>query len=369
MTLKDPGPAHCLNPDCGRPIDRPGGSGRPRHYCNDVCGRAYRRAREKDPTPDAIAHDRFSDEVADDLVRTVERLRGLTRTRTPLAALALLRVVEQDLEDLKAGLVQQARDQRWKNAEIARALSLAPDQLTRKFSAEAVRRRMASRPLRPRTRPVPARTPQTGGGPAVVRIPRQRRSDARKAGGPPSRAREPDGIPAGPGEVLARALTQLQRLSGKSYRRLAEDTAISTSYVSRVLSGERCPSWTVARALTEACGGDPAEIQPLWAGARGRVPTPRAGLPAALRGLHLAAARPATGDLGARTRLSAGVITGMLSGVALPAWEDVEELAHALHAQAQPLRPLWNAARAAAAGPPPRPADLTVHRPFAEVPR
>ncbi|MFF3513096.1 helix-turn-helix domain-containing protein [Streptomyces sp. NPDC002573] len=368
MTPKDPGPAYCLNPDCGRPIDRSGGSGRPRHYCNDVCGRAYRRAREKHPTPDAVAHNLFADEVADDMARGAEHLRRLTRTRQPLAALSLLRIVERDLEDLKAALVQQARDQREKNAEIARSLSLPPEQLTRKLSSEAVRRRMVNRQQRPRNVPGrPAESEPAASAP-VISIPRQRRPPARPGGATPFRAREPNQHPAGPAAVLARALSQLQRVSAKSFRRLAEDTHISASYVSRVLSGERCPSWKVTRALTLACGGDPAEIQPLWAAARGQTPSQRGSLHEALRGLHLSAARPATADLGARSGLSPRAVTGMLSGSTLPAWEDVEELAHALGAEAPPLRPLWNAARAAAAGPPePPPADLLALRSLAEV--
>ncbi|MDC0773904.1 hypothetical protein [Streptomyces sp. HD] len=85
--------------------------------------------------------------------------------------------------------------------------------------------------------------------------------------------------------------------------------------------------------------------------ARGRVPTQRQGLAAALRGLHLAAARPRTEQLGEHTCLTVHAITGMFFGTALPCWEDVEELAHALNAEAQPLRPLWNAACAALAAP------------------
>ncbi|MFJ7904518.1 helix-turn-helix domain-containing protein [Streptomyces sp. NPDC096198] len=367
MTPKDPGPAYCLNPDCGRPIDRSVGSGRPRHYCNDICGRAYRRVREKHPTPDAVAHDLFALQVADELARGVEHLRGLTRTRQPLAALSLLRLVERDLEDLKAALVQQARDQREKNAEIARSLSLPPDQLTRKLSAEAVRRRMANRRQRPGGGPALPADPEPT-APAPVRIPRQRRPSA-GPGATPFRAREPDRRPAGPAAVLARALSQLQRASAKPFRRLAEDTDISASYVSRVLSGKRCPSWKITRALTLACGGDPAEIHPLWVAARGRAPSQRGSLHESLRGLHLAAARPATAEVAARSGLNPRAVTGMLDGSTLPAWEDVEELAHALGAEAPPLRPLWNAARATAAGPPePGPAHWPALRLPAEVP-
>jgi len=356
MTPKDPGPGYCLNPDCGKPIGRSAGSGRPRHYCNDACGRAYRRAREKSPTPDTLAHNAFADQVADDLARIVTHMLHLTGTQQPLAALSLIRVVEGDLEDLKAALIQQARDQRQKNADIAQCLGLPPEQLTRKLSADAVRRRMDSRPLRTRTRvrlprqaaPPPTSAPRTVSAP---RIPGQRRPAAGGGEAAPSRARDPDRHPAGPAAVLIRALSQLQRLSGKTLRELANNTEVSASYVSRVLSGERCPSWKVARLLTLACGGDPAEIQPLWAAARGQAPTQRQSLPAALRGLHLAAARPRTEQLGEHTRLTERAITGMFHGTALPPWEDVEELAHALNAEAQPLRPLWNAACAALAGP------------------
>jgi hypothetical protein len=55
------------------------------------------------------------------------------------------------------------------------------------------------------------------------------------------------------------------------------------------------------------------------------------------------------------TCLSSGGITAMLHGTALPPCEAVEELVTALHAEAAPMRPLWDAARAAAAGPPPLP--------------
>jgi transcriptional regulator with XRE-family HTH domain len=356
MTPKDPGPAHCLNPDCGKPIGRSAGSGRPRHYCSDACGRVYRRAREKSPTPDTLAHNEFAEKVADDLTRAITHMLRLTRAQQPLAALSLLRVVDGDLEDLKAALIQQARDQRQKNADIAQCLGLPPEQLTRKLSADAVRRRMDSRPLRTRTRVrlprqaslPPASAPRTV---STARIPGQRRPSADGGEVTPSRARDPDRHPARPAAVLTRALSHLQRLSGKTLRELADDTEVSASYVSRVLSGERCPSWKVARLLTLACGGDPAEIQPLWAAARGRATTQRQSLPAALRGLYLAAARPRTDELGAHTRLTPHAITGMFNGTALPAWEDVEELAHALNAEAQPLRPLWNAACAALAGP------------------
>ncbi|MFG2279837.1 helix-turn-helix domain-containing protein [Streptomyces asoensis] len=362
MTPKDPGPAYCLNPACGKPIGRTIGSGRPRAYCSDACGRAYRKAREKSLTPDALAHQAFTGQVADELAQVITRLLQLAHTRQPLAALSLMRVAEADLEDLKAALIQQARDDRQRNADIAQCLGLPSEQLTRKYSTEAVRRRKESRPLRTRTRvrlprqatPAPSPVPQTT---PATRLPAHRRTPDGGGEMTTSRARAPDRHTHGPAAVLTRALAQLHYTSGKSRRELATDVEVSASYVSRVLNGERCPSWKVARRLTLACGGDPAEVQPLWAAARGRIPSQRQTLPAALRGLHLAAARPHTDQIGLSTRLTEHTITGMLDGTALPSWEDVEELAHALHAEAQPLRPLWNAACAALSGPPPRTAD------------
>ncbi|MGW1957628.1 helix-turn-helix domain-containing protein [Streptomyces sp. NPDC001920] len=356
MTPKDPGPVYCLNPGCGNPIGRSAGSGRPRNYCSDACGRAYRRAREKSPTPDTLAHDAFAAQVADDLARVVAHMLQLTRDRQPLSALTLLRLVEGDLEDLKAALIQQARDQRQKNADIAQCLGLPSEQITRKLSADAVRRRIESRPLRTRTRvrlprqaaSAPTLAPRTV---SAARIPGHRRTPDGAADVTPSRARDPARHRAGPAAVLTRALAHLQHVSGKTRRELADDTGVSASYVSRVLSGERCPSWKVARLFTLACEGDPAEVRPLWEAARAHLPAQRQSLPAALRGLHLAAARPPADELGEHTRLTAHAITGMFHGTAVPSWEDVEELAHALDAEAQPLRPLWNAACAAVAAP------------------
>ncbi|MDQ0585830.1 helix-turn-helix domain-containing protein [Streptomyces rishiriensis] len=363
MTPKDLGPAYCPNPECGKPIGRSPGSGRPRNYCSDTCGRAYRKAREKSLTPDALAHQAFAGQVADELARVVTQLLQLAHTRQPLAALSLMRVAEGDLEDLKAALIQQARDDRQKNADIAQCLGLPSEQLTRKYSAEAVRRRKESRPLRTRTRvrlPRQAAPAATSAPQAVsaARLPAHRRTADGGGEVTTSRARAPDRHAHSPAAVLTRALSQLQHLSGKSRRELADDIEVSASYVSRVLSGERCPSWKIARRLTLACGGDPAEIQPLWIAARGQTPAQCQSLPAALRGLHLAAARPRADQIKASTRLTAHAITGMFNGTALPAWEDVEELAHALNAEAQPLRPLWNAARAALAGPLPCTADF-----------
>ena len=83
--------------------------------------------------------------------------------------------------------------------------------------------------------------------------PRARRSagDGADQGGPP-------------GFAMAQALTDLQRGSGKSVRALARVINYSPSYVSRLLNGERRPSWEIAEKLILACDGDPEPIRPLW---------------------------------------------------------------------------------------------------------
>ncbi|WP_308076723.1 hypothetical protein [Streptomyces hydrogenans] len=39
--------------------------------------------------------------------------------------------------------------------------------------------------------------------------------------------------------------------------------------MSRILSGERTPSWQVTSDIVEACGGDLEAVRPLWEAARG----------------------------------------------------------------------------------------------------
>jgi hypothetical protein len=128
---------------------------------------------------------------------------------------------------------------------------------------------------------------------------------------------------------------------------------VSASYVSRILSGERLPTWKVTSRLTLALGAAPEDLRPLWDAAHGQKPPTPASLPAALRGLLLANANPSYGQLSARTHfaLSPTEIAVIIDGAAVPEWDTVNHLVTALHGRPDTLRPLWNAAKSAPTRP------------------
>ncbi|MFC8230641.1 helix-turn-helix domain-containing protein [Streptomyces sp. NPDC057287] len=169
----------------------------------------------------------------------------------------------------------------------------------------------------------------------------------------------------GPVHQLASALSHLHRRSGKNLRELAQEVGVSRPYISRVLAGARVPSWSVTRRLAVACSGDPADLRALWETARGiRMPADLAStdaaftLRAALRGLYLSAAQPTAARIGLSSlgMLDQQDIDSLIRGSSLPDWVTVKRFVSMLRGRPADIRPLWDAARAAA-----KPVALQVH--------
>ncbi|MEV7091198.1 helix-turn-helix transcriptional regulator [Streptomyces sp. NPDC093085] len=330
MTPKGPAGTFCIGPGCSVTFTRKSGAGRPRLYCSDACGARYRKANpQADNTEDAVGAARAAGDLAD-LARRL--LEASERGDAP-RALALFCECDQALKETRKALVVLGRSSKMKTSEIAAVLHVSVDSVNRMATTYVNR----ERPAPPRV-PVPRiRHPE-------VASPRPRRP----AGGTGGMDGSAPG--QGPAAILTSALSHLQRISGKTHKTLALDARVDPSYISRILSGERMPSWKVTRCMTLSCGGDPAELRPLWDAARGyRVARPST-LHAALRGLHLAAAQPTVDHLHTRTRLPAADITAALHGGRLPDWPTVKGLVTALHGQPESIRPLWDAAQAAAPG-------------------
>ncbi|MEU5382111.1 helix-turn-helix transcriptional regulator [Streptomyces sp. NPDC005968] len=151
---------------------------------------------------------------------------------------------------------------------------------------------------------------------------------------------------------LTSALSHLQRASGLTLREVADQTSMSPSYISRILSGRRTPPWSVVCTLAELFGGEPAELTVLFESAHGMVPPARHAIPdavarlqAALRGLHLAAGRPQAAVIckASHDALSAETIEEILSGEVIPGWEQTAALVSALGGWPADVRPLWQA--------------------------
>ncbi|CAL9676301.1 hypothetical protein SUDANB105_07909 [Streptomyces sp. enrichment culture] len=82
-----------------------------------------------------------------------------------------------------------------------------------------------------------------------------------------------------PGQRLASALTLMQKGSGRRQRELAQKMGVHESYASRMLSGQRDPSWKHVKIICEMCGIDPELMKPLWEAAAGVQPSDTAPPP------------------------------------------------------------------------------------------
>ncbi|GGU60867.1 hypothetical protein GCM10010211_27160 [Streptomyces albospinus] len=379
MTPKDAGFVSCAKPGCPNKVASGTGPGRRRKYCSEACGRAVRKIRSSQRIPDTRAHDEDARQVVDDLAVRVAVLREQIYAGDALAGLRQVVRLSGDVNDMTAAVVQQARDRGYKGPAIAKALSMTVDKVGRMYSAECVIRRMAKRrdrrpavppPFPARTDPPPAfartgppvpsgrhgtSTPMArtgvdgeGQGAGGVRDAGRRRTYSGGGAGAGGAAGADNGPPGqDSARALASALSHLQRTSGKTFKALGGEARVSASYISRILSGERSPSWKVTRRMVHACGGDPETIRPLWDAAHGRRLARAGSLHAALRGLYLSAACP---DL-VQICVSSGnivterEITGLLHGALVPDWETVGRIVGVLHGRPDDIRPLWDHAR------------------------
>jgi transcriptional regulator with XRE-family HTH domain len=81
-------------------------------------------------------------------------------------------------------------------------------------------------------------------------------------------------VPPGPHRELVGVLHDLHHRAGwPSLRRLAEQTGVSHTTVSKALSSATLPRWGTVELLVEAMGGDVAQVRELWLAAS----TPSAG--------------------------------------------------------------------------------------------
>ncbi|WP_433235071.1 tetratricopeptide repeat protein [Streptosporangium sp. CA-135522] len=81
-------------------------------------------------------------------------------------------------------------------------------------------------------------------------------------------------VKADPQDELAVRLRLLQELSGLGVRALARDTGLSSSSLSRYLSGQTLPPWPAVIALCRLTKRDPRPLRPLWERASNPLPAP-----------------------------------------------------------------------------------------------
>ncbi|MFD5610564.1 helix-turn-helix domain-containing protein [Kitasatospora sp. NPDC127060] len=349
---------------CQAPFTRPQRRGRTPSYCRTRCQQQADRARKGTP----------ADRSVDDLVGALARehlalARRLAQAAAAVAAaqpgedvqavLALIDEAEEDLEDLRAHVVLQARARKLPWAAIGQLTGRSADTARRRWDEAYAARRRVQRQTRSQRAQLAGEAiavPAAPAGPAAAG--RRNPEDGQSSAVAPTAASRhglAESLPAFAAAKLASALSFLQRRSGRSARELAAAAGLSASKVSRMFVGDRVPSWPVTQALVEAVGGHPAEIRPLWEAACGLLPerpfdaTPVveaqyvASFVAAVRGLHLAAFAPDPLSIShsSKGRVSPQTATDLLSGNRVPSWPTVEAVLEVLHADPALVLPLW----------------------------
>ncbi|MFI9787879.1 helix-turn-helix domain-containing protein [Kitasatospora sp. NPDC051984] len=258
--------------------------------------------------------ERWASRIAEDTLALAGDMVEAEHERAPLAVqLRLARELAADVQNFIAAAVHDARTvgHSWK--AVGEAAGVSTDTARGRWAEGKVLQQLQRRDRR--RAPAPHAVSPTSGEPGVPQVRATRR------------------------EQLASALATLHRRSDVTVQRAAELAHCSPSYVSRVIVGERVPSWPFVHMLVTILGGNPAEIRLLWEGARGLAPSGRLAvgdaaeqLLAALRGLHLAAGEPDLGDEEARA---------VLRGDVVPEWPVVSAVVVALGGQPADVRPVW----------------------------
>ncbi|MFK8851416.1 helix-turn-helix domain-containing protein [Streptomyces sp. Ac-502] len=338
---------------CHKPLTY-GGRGRPPQYCSRSCQRRRR------PPAQAVQTGPRRVEALEAVHRAAGSLLDAEYGGHPdlVRSLEVLLTVRQHLELLDSLTVQQLRADGTRWETVAEAAGISESTARRKWGRAAARPKNTSAPP-----PAPAaRATMT----ATAALPHQRGAPISPPGPPPSAADDNGPPHPAPGltslQQFASALSHLQRSSGKVVRDIATDAGVSASYVSRVISGERLPSWSVARRIIVACDGDPTAVRTLWCAARGIAPSAKVtsedavgALHAALRGLYLSAGRPDPYLVHTQCHgaLSEEQITDVFDGRYLPDWPVLGRLVLALEGRPDALHPLWNAAHPSPPSPAP----------------
>lgn len=322
----------CLHCNAELPV-RTGSPGRPAEYCGSVCRQAAYRQRRRpkagQQASQAAAVDTAARELARDVLEEARHLvRLLERPDAPL-----LDPVEQavtlarGMESLTAALVQRARHGRVTWTRLGAALSVQADTARRTYRADVIGRRISV---------ASAESVPSGQAEVEAAAPTQ----------PPHEPRQSR-------SHLAPVLSRLQRASAVTLRTLADRLGISPSLVSRILSGERFPSWQLTERFAHICGADPMVLRKVWEDEKLHEHRPRSTLPpaddpaarlqVALRTLHIKAGRPPVRVLAEATRhsLAPEEVATSLTGRA--SWPQLADLVQTLGGDPAYFLPLWDA--------------------------
>ncbi|MGW0121715.1 helix-turn-helix domain-containing protein [Streptomyces sp. NPDC003327] len=337
---------------CGSRLGPSTGKGRPRKYCdNGKCRQMAHRARRGNapaaglaaagstgaPAPGASAGEEVLAEILKDLqegARELLRILPACDGEEPLKRIAQM---QEQLEGLTAAAVGRARQRRVTWARISPLLGFSEETTRHRYTERYILRRVARFA---RSSQLPGTLTGLFASPSATAsvdgsAPPGSPEPASTAATGDDIAEPPQGESSGAAyNRLAPILSMLVRTSKLSQKEVSMKIGCSASYLSRILSGERVPTWALTKKFARVCGADPAILRRVWESQKlseksrnatvadyGETPMPAATrLRTAVETLHLKAGRPAPQDLAVASRWALGIteVASVLEGEVLP---------------------------------------------------
>ncbi|MGV9342842.1 helix-turn-helix domain-containing protein [Streptomyces sp. NPDC003688] len=267
-------------------------------------------------------------DISEDITAVAATLLSNAHDSTSTEELLMTQVVaiKSLLEEATGALIVSRRSQGKPISDLAELLNLSEDRVRKKYRPQNVDDALLNRG-RPKRTPSADSTMRKQHAQASLRSPRER---------------------------LACALTLMWRASGYRQHEIADRLRVKPSYVSKMISGQRQPSWQHVLAICAMCKEDSELMKPLWEAAVGAPPTgadPVTYLRTYLKALCYAAGSPGIDAIlaSAKQALTAADLRHALHGPDVPAWTTVNELVVALQGLPQIAKPLWDRAQAHAA--------------------
>ncbi|MEU9237104.1 helix-turn-helix domain-containing protein [Streptomyces subrutilus] len=334
------------------------------------------------PAATLSAADEILAEILKDMQAGARELAKTLPTADSESSLRQVARLQEQLESLTAGMVGRARSHRTTWATIGRILRISEDTARHRFPERVIERSL-SRFSRIRSTPGSGFSPGLRGMPLTPAGPAEDPpSEARETGteetDAPTTAREPSGAAY---NRLAPVLSMLLRSAQLTNKEASTRIGCSASYLSRILSGERVPTWPLTQKFARVCGADPDVLRKVWETERLSDKTRDAEPPqekdhllpatvrlrAALNTLHTKAGRPTPYDIVVASHWSLEVpqIAALLEGERIPDWEVVKAFVQLLAGDTGYFKGLWAGAHSELNQEYPR---AEVHRSHGEEP-
>ncbi|MEV5085947.1 helix-turn-helix transcriptional regulator [Streptomyces sp. NPDC056159] len=402
---------------CGSPLAGGPGRGRPRKYCGDACRQAAHRRRlngdtaarpsaplpapaagpaELRPAPPAslaprtVVHgpsagDDLLIEIAKDIQDGARDLARLLPTHDGTEPLQRIAQLHELLDGLTAAAVGRARYRRVTWVTISSILGVSEDTARHRYTERYILRRLARF-----NRSEAALTSLAGLFSSSAAHPTETPDDPADTGtagasGHAAANRADGSEQSAPAEAsgaafnrLSPILSMLIRTAQLTNKEVSSRIGCSPSFLSRILSGERVPTWNMTRKFAQACGADPEVLRTVWESEKlsqkSRELPPDidyTSLPAAERfrvavqTLHLRAGRPAANDVAVASRwlLSTDAVASILEGTVLPHHAVLETFVRVLGGDVDHFNRLLDNARAEAPQATRRPQPPTPPKP------